>query len=156
MFSSGAAVAAFEEDERGRIAPGLRADFTVLTRDPTALVSVQILDGLGAGIFGVVSVLVVADLTQGTGRFNLTHGAISTATGLGASLSHLVSGLIVQHFGYNAAFFALAGVASIALACFWIAMPETTDARRSPPHPGTSVATPTATDMPLRPPLTGT
>jgi predicted amidohydrolase YtcJ len=35
MFSLGAAYAAFEEGERGRIAPGMRADLTVLTRDPT-------------------------------------------------------------------------------------------------------------------------
>src|SRR5436309_14091513 len=69
----------------------IRGVLYTLTRDPVTLVSVQILDGIGAGIFGVVSVLVVADLTQGTGRFNLTHGAISTATGLGASLSHLIS-----------------------------------------------------------------
>ena len=34
---------------------------------------------IGAGIFGVVSVLVIADLTRGTGRFNLTLGAITTA-----------------------------------------------------------------------------
>jgi predicted MFS family arabinose efflux permease len=89
---------------------------------------VQLLDGVGAGIFAVVSVLVVADLTQGTGRFNLTHGVISTATGLGAALSQLISGLIVQYAGFNVAFLALAGVASIALACFWIAMPETREA----------------------------
>src|ERR1039457_6750498 len=52
----------------------------------------QILDGVGAGIFGVVSVLVIADLTQGTGRFNLTLGAISTAVGIGASLSQGIAG----------------------------------------------------------------
>ena len=45
----------------------------------------QLLDGIGAGIFGVVSVLVVADLTRGTGRFNLTQGALATATGVGAA-----------------------------------------------------------------------
>jgi MFS family permease len=43
------------------------------------LVGIQVLDGIGAGIFGVVSVLVIADLTRGTGRFNLTLGAIATA-----------------------------------------------------------------------------
>jgi len=41
---------------------------------------------------------------------------ISTATGLGAALSQLISGLIVQYAGFNVAFLALAGVASIALA----------------------------------------
>ena len=45
-----------------------------LSVNPYYLVGVQLLDGIGAGIFGVVSVLVVADLTKGTGRFNLTQG----------------------------------------------------------------------------------
>jgi hypothetical protein len=50
------------------------------------LVGVQLMDGIGAAIFGVVSVLVIADLTSGTGRFNFTQGVVATATGLGASL----------------------------------------------------------------------
>jgi hypothetical protein len=44
------------------------------------------MDGIGAAIFGVASVLVIADLTSGTGRFNFTQGVVATATGLGASL----------------------------------------------------------------------
>jgi len=55
---------------------------------------------------------------------------ISTATGVGAALSQLISGLIVRYAGFNAAFLVLAGVASIALACFRIAMPETREVRR--------------------------
>jgi len=109
----------------------IRGVLYTLTADPIALIAVQILDGVGAGIFGVASVLVVADLTRGTGRFNLTNGAIGTATSLGASLSYVVSGLIVQRVGYDAAFLALSAVASIAVGCLWIAMPETSDARRS-------------------------
>jgi MFS family permease len=71
-------------------------------RNTGALVSIQILDGVAAGIFGVVSVLVIADLTQGSGRFNLTLGAIGTAVGIGASLSQVTAGSIVHHFGSNA------------------------------------------------------
>ena len=51
-----------------------------LTANTASLVAIQILDGIGAGIFGVVSVLVIADLTRGTGRFNLTLGAITTVS----------------------------------------------------------------------------
>src|ERR1035441_5235923 len=54
---------------------------TTLTSNAALLVSSQIMDGVGAGIFGVVSVLVIPDLTRGTGRFNLTLGAITTAVG---------------------------------------------------------------------------
>jgi predicted amidohydrolase YtcJ len=37
LFTSGAAYAAFEEQRRGRIAPGMDADLTVLERDPIAV-----------------------------------------------------------------------------------------------------------------------
>ena len=70
------------------------------------------LDGIGAGIFGVVSVLVVADLTKGTGRFNLTQGALATATGIGAGLSNLIAGFVVKGAGFDAGFIMLAAIAA--------------------------------------------
>ena len=54
------------------------------------LVAIQILDGAGAGIFGVVSVLVIADLTRG-GPVQSHTGAIGTAVGIGASLSQVIA-----------------------------------------------------------------
>jgi hypothetical protein len=53
--------------------------------------AIQVMDGIGAGIFGVVSVLLIADLTRGTGRFNLTLGAITTVVGIGAVLSQIIA-----------------------------------------------------------------
>jgi MFS family permease len=103
----------------------IRGALFTLSDQPSFVISVQILDGVGAGVFGVLSVLVVADLTKGTGRFNLTQGAIATATGLGASLSMLSAGLIVEYAGYQAAFLTLAAVATVALLIFWTLMPET-------------------------------
>jgi predicted MFS family arabinose efflux permease len=93
--------------------------------NPYFLVAVQLLDGIGAGIFGVVSVLIIADLTKGTGRFNLTLGAVATAVGIGASLSNLLTGLIVQRAGYDAGFLSLAAIAVAALVVFWQFVPET-------------------------------
>jgi MFS family permease len=103
----------------------IRGALYTLTDNPYFLVGVQLMDGIGAAIFGVVSVLVIADLTYGTGRFNFTQGVVATATGLGASLSNGVTGFIVQRTGYNPAFLFLAGVATFALGIFWILMPET-------------------------------
>lgn len=103
----------------------LRGVLYTLSDDPYFLVSVQILDGVGAGIFGVLSVVVVADLTSGTGRFNLTQGAISAAVGVGASLSNAMTGFVVQRAGYDAAFLTLAAIAWVALVFFWLAVPET-------------------------------
>jgi predicted MFS family arabinose efflux permease len=105
----------------------VRGILYTLTHKTVALVAIQILDGVGVGIFGVVSVLVIADLTQGSGRFNLTLGAISTAVGIGASLSQVIAGSIVHHFGSNAGFLFLATVAAIAFGTLYFLMPETKD-----------------------------
>jgi len=43
MFSEGAAYAAFEEKDLGRITAGMRADLTVLGKDPTAIAPVELL-----------------------------------------------------------------------------------------------------------------
>jgi MFS family permease len=93
--------------------------------DPRYLVAVQLLDGVGAGIFGVVGVLVIADLTRGTGRFNLMQGALATATGLGAALSNLLTGAVVQAAGFDAGFLTLAAIAAAALIFFGLMVPET-------------------------------
>jgi predicted MFS family arabinose efflux permease len=103
----------------------IRGVLYTLTHDTVALIAIQLLDGIAAAIFGVVSVLVIADLTRGTGRFNLTLGAISTAVGIGASLSQVIAGAIVHHAGYHAGFLFLAAVALAALAILWLFMPET-------------------------------
>lgn len=96
-----------------------------LSVNPAYLVGVQVLDGIGAGIFGVVSVLVVADLTKGTGRFNLTQGALATATGVGAGLSNLLAGFLVKAAGFDAGFLTLALIAAAATLFFAFFMPET-------------------------------
>ena len=91
--------------------------------------AIQVMDGIAAAIFGVVSVLVIADLTRGTGRFNLTLGAINTAVGIGAALSQTIAGSIVHHVGFRAGFLFLAGVALAAFAILYLFMPETQNKR---------------------------
>jgi len=98
-----------------------------LTNSAPSLVAIQVLDGIAAAIFGVVSVLVIADLTNGTDRFNLTLGAVTTAVGIGAALSQSIAGGIVHRWGYHAGFIFLAAVAALALVILWTAMPETRD-----------------------------
>ena len=87
----------------------------------------QLLDGIGAGIFGALTPLVIADIMRGTGRYNLALGAIATMQGIGASLSGLAAGEIVDHFGYSAVFLTLGAVALVALVVFALGMPETAD-----------------------------
>ena len=103
----------------------IRGALYTLSDDPYWLVAIQCLDGIGAGLFGALFPLIVADLTWGTGRFNVTRGAVQAAQGIGASLSTTIAGLIVMADGYSAAFLALAAIAATGLVLFWIAMPET-------------------------------
>jgi MFS family permease len=103
----------------------LRGALYPLSDNPYWLVSVQLLDGVGAGIFGALFPLVVADLTRGTGHFNVSQGAIATAAGLGGALSAATAGFIVVAAGYSTAFLFLAAVAAAGLALFVAMMPET-------------------------------
>lgn len=119
----------------GFAALALRGVLYTLNHNPGYLIAVQCMDGLGAGIFGVVSVLIISDLTKGTGRFNLAQGAIATAVGTGAFLSNSVGGIVAKHAGPNVAFLILAGIATAGLIFFWIMMPETGDkAKNSDPR----------------------
>lgn len=109
------------------------------------LVGVQLLDGIGAGIFGVLFPLVVQDVTHGTGRYNLSLGAVTTAWGVGASLSNFAAGWIVVTAGYNAAFMTLGAIAAAGFTLYLVAMPETAgppDMRGQSPR--TTEATPSA------------
>jgi MFS family permease len=105
------------------------------------LVSVQLLDGVGAGIFGALFPLVVSDLTRGTGHFNISQGAIATAAGLGGALSAAVAGFIVVGAGYGAAFLFLAAVAAAGLIGFCALMPETLQKAADRQDPATAVVT---------------
>lgn len=96
-----------------------------LSDSPYWIVGVQLLDGIGAGIFGALFPVVVADLTRGRGHFNLSLGAIATASGIGAALSTAFAGLIIVRLGYDVAFLALAAVAGLGFLVYAFGMPET-------------------------------
>jgi len=105
----------------------LRAVLYTLSDNSFWLIGVQVLDGVGAGIFGALTPLVIADIMRGTGRYNLAQGAIATVQGIGASLSGLAAGVIVDHFGYSATFLAAGAAALVALVMFAWRMPETAE-----------------------------
>jgi sugar phosphate permease len=77
------------------------------------------------GIYGTLLPLILADLMRGTGRYNASQGIVGTVQGVGGSLSNVVAGLIVVSQGYNAAFLALAVVATTAFLLVLLALPET-------------------------------
>jgi MFS family permease len=105
----------------------VRGVLYTVSESPGVLIAVQCMDGLGAGVFGVVGVLIVADLTKGTGRFNAAQGAVATAQGIGAFLSNAVAGMLATRVGTTPTFYFLAAIAVIGLVLFWRLMPETKD-----------------------------
>jgi MFS family permease len=103
----------------------IRALMYSLIHSTAGLIAVQLLDGVANAIFGVVAILVVADCTRGTGRFNLIQGALATAVGLGAALSTAFGGKLIQRYSFRVSFLALGAVAALALALLWGGVPET-------------------------------
>ena len=120
----------------------LRGALYVLSDNPFWLVGVQLLDGVGAGIFGALFPIVVADLTRGTGRYNVAQGAVATMQGVGASISATLAGLIIVGYGYSAAFLTLAAIAAAGFALYLLVMPETRDYQ--PPAGSGNAPTPPA------------
>jgi len=104
-----------------------RGALYTVSDNPWWLVGVQAMDGVGAGIFGALFPVVIADLTKGTGRFNVSQGAVASAQGLGAALSATLAGGIIVWAGYAASFLTLATIAALGLGLYVLAMPETKD-----------------------------
>ena len=109
----------------GLAALPIRGFLFATVSDPYVLVAIQLLDGITATVMSVMVPLTIADLTRGTGRFNLTQGLIGTMMGVGASLSPTLAGYVTDRFGSPAAFSALAAIATIGLVLVALRMPET-------------------------------
>jgi len=115
----------------------IRGALYTLSDNAAWLVGVQLLDGIGAGIFGAIFPVIVADLMRNTGRFNVAQGVIITAQSIGAALSTALAGVVVVEAGYSAAFLTLGAVAAIGFGVCWAFLPETRsapDARESRLH----------------------
>jgi MFS family permease len=96
-----------------------------LVSTPSAVVYLQALDGIGAGIYGVAVVALAADLTRGKGRFNTLMGLFATALATGGVAGPLLSGLLVQHLGFRITFCVFAGLAGLGGVVFTLLVPET-------------------------------
>ena len=108
----------------------IRAMLFAMIRDPYVLIVTQILDGITGAALGVMTPLVIADVTKGTGRFNLAQGIFGAIMGVGASLSPTLTGLIVHRFGPPAGFVSLAAVGLVAFLVVAVLLPETKQDRK--------------------------
>ena len=93
------------------------------------LLSTQILDGLGGGFFGLLHPYLVADITFGTGRFNVVMGLTASCFGLGGTLSNLLGQMVVEHFGHVASLTGSLFLSIIPIVLFSCSMPETVGSR---------------------------
>jgi predicted MFS family arabinose efflux permease len=84
-----------------------------------ALIPVQILDGVGAGLLGVALPGLVVLILRGSGLINTGLGAVSTIQGIGAALSPALAGVIAHRYGYGSAFMALGGAACLGVGLWY-------------------------------------
>ena len=126
----------------------IRGALYTLSDNPLWLVGVQLLDGVGAGIFGAIFPVIVADLMRNTGRFNVAQGAIITAQSIGAALSTTLAGFVVVKAGYSAAFMTFGAVAAIgAVVC--VARPAgNAQVAQDDPRPRGQTAAPASVSLP--------
>jgi MFS family permease len=96
-----------------------------LTDNVTLLISFQILDGMAAGTFSVVAIMVVNDLMGTSGRASFAQGMLATSLSLGSTLSNLAAGQIVDAAGFRTGFIFLSALALGAILILWKVMPET-------------------------------
>ena len=100
----------------------VRALLFSVTTNPPLLIGIQLLDGMSGSVLGVLTALIVADLTEGTGRFNLAQGFVGTLGGIGASLNTTLFSLVVGNFGGAIEFVGIAGVALSTVLIVWLLM----------------------------------
>jgi len=107
----------------------LRALLFAVTASPAAMVVIQILDGITGAIVTVLTILVITDLTSGTGRFNLAQGIFGALTGVSAAIGAGVFGFVAYRFGDLSALLAMAGGIAAGMALLYAALPETKPAK---------------------------
>ncbi len=103
----------------------IRALAFAFTVNPTALVALQVFDGIAAACFGIMVPLIVSDVAARSGHFNLSLGAVGFGIGIGGTLSTPAAGWLADHFSTRFAFFGLTGVAVTSVLLVVFAMPET-------------------------------
>ena len=89
------------------------------------ILSTQVLDGVGAGVFGTMYILVTSDISAGTGRFSLTLGLTTAAMSIGGTVSGYLGQALAQDLGYRAAFAILGFLSCVPAAGYLLFMPET-------------------------------
>jgi MFS family permease len=103
----------------------VRGILLAFTADYPFLVVAQIFDGISGATISVLTILVITDLTVGTGRFNLTRGAVGAISAVAATVSTSTTGFLFKAVGHQMGFFILAAIAAAAAFVLWRFLAET-------------------------------
>jgi MFS family permease len=103
----------------------VRALLLAATASYPALVVGQGLSGVTGAMIGVLTVIVVADLTANTGRFNFAVGVLGALGSIAASISTSVTGFVFEALGPRLGYLPLAVVATAATVLLWMFLSET-------------------------------
>ena len=87
--------------------------------EPLAMIPVQIMDGLAAGILGVALPGYVVSVLKGSGHVNAGQGMIMFMQGAGAAFSPALAGWIATRYSFSVAFSVLGLIALLSLLLWW-------------------------------------
>eukprot|EP00039_Didymoeca_costata_P024084 m.9224 g.9224 ORF g.9224 m.9224 type:complete len:465 (-) comp4026_c0_seq1:66-1460(-) len=104
----------------GFLALPIRGILFAMINSIGGLLFFQVLDGVSGAVCGVVAILMMQDLTDGTGRFSTMQGAVTAALGAGSATSQILAGFVADESGYAAMFITLATIGSLSWACIAI------------------------------------
>lgn len=110
----------------------LRGLLLATTTNPWLTILFQLLDGVSGAAFGVMLPLIAADLTRGTGRFNLCMGFFGLAVGIGASFSTTLAGFVADR-SVSLSFLMLAAAGFACVLMVWLLFGDTSPRRRRSP-----------------------
>ncbi|GKY92648.1 hypothetical protein MPSEU_000234900 [Mayamaea pseudoterrestris] len=97
------------------------------------ILATQVFDGIGAGTFGTMYILVTSDISGGTGRFSMTLGMTTAAMSIGGTVSGYLGEALAQDIGYKQAFFILMVMSLVPALLYLFFMPETLPALQLKP-----------------------
>ncbi|BBY26834.1 MFS transporter [Mycolicibacterium sediminis] len=106
-----------------------------ITASPGLVIAIQALDGVAAGLQGPLFAVMVADLTRGSGRYNVALGAATMVQGIGGALSPTLAGAVFAASGYQAAMLTLTAISVVALGILYFGVPETRRSSDAEPVP---------------------
>jgi len=113
------------------VALAVRAVLSAWADSPMVLLAAQCTDALSTGLFGLLGVLVITDLTRDKGNFNVAFGALSTVQGLGGVISNALAGYLADSIGAAPTFMVLAGFAASGVVVAML-VPETVEKHQTP------------------------